>query len=301
MASYEQYLKEYIQFIRLEKGLSDQSAVSYKHDIGRYLKFIFEDLKIPDLGGVTVDHLESYISELAAMDLSYATIARNISSVRGFHSFAHLEGWTAANPAELIETPKLPQKLPEVLSIEEVENILKVPDIQTIKGLRSSAVLETLYACGLRVSELTGLTLNDLHMEIGFLNVTGKGNKERLVPMGDIATKRLRTYLDNARPQLLKNRDKAKNAVFLNAYGGPLTRMSVWQIVKDTANMAGIKKKVHPHIFRHSFATHLLEGGAGLREVQEMLGHVSILTTEIYTHIDRNLLEEVHRSFHPRA
>lgn len=301
MGSYDHLLREYLQFIRLEKGLSDQSAISYKHDVNRYLKFVHEDLGLPDLGGVTVNHLETYLAQLAAMDLSYATIARNISSVRGFHSYAHMQGWTSSNPAELVETPKLPRRLPTVLSIDEVEQILNVPDLQTFKGIRSSAILETLYACGLRVSELVGLTLHDIHLEIGFLNVTGKGNKERLVPLGGVATSRLENYLSEVRPHYLKSREKAKNAVFLNAYGGPLSRMSVWQIVKDTSNMAGIRKEVHPHIFRHSFATHLLEGGAGLREVQEMLGHVSILTTEIYTHIDRNLLEEVHRSFHPRG
>lgn len=301
MVRYERLLKDYIQFVRLEKGLSDRSVSSYRHDIHRYLKFIFEDLQLPDLGGITVQHLESYLAELSAMELSHATMARNISSIKGFHSFAHLEGWTQANPAELIEAPKLPRKLPEVLSIEEVQQILETPDTGTYKGMREAAILETLYACGLRVSELTGLTLTDLHLEIGFLNVTGKGNKERIVPMGRVATARIEEYLDKARPYFLKNKDKAKNALFLNAYGGPLSRMSVWQIVKDAANLAGVSKKVHPHIFRHSFATHLLEGGAGLREVQEMLGHVSILTTEIYTHIDRNLMEEVHRSYHPRA
>lgn len=301
MSGYDRYLKEYIQFIRLEKGLSDQSVDSYRHDIRRYLKFVFDDIGLPDLGGITVQHIENYLKELTTMELSYATMARNVSSIKGFHNFAHLEGWTSANPADLIEAPKLPRKLPDVLTIEEVNKILEVPDTSTYKGLRESAILETLYACGLRVSELTGLTLNDLHTEIGFLNVTGKGSKERLVPMGNVATARIQEYLDKARPFFLKEKEKAKNAVFLNAYGGPLSRMSVWQIVKDAANLAGINRKVHPHIFRHSFATHLIEGGAGLREVQEMLGHVSILTTEIYTHIDRNLMEEVHRSFHPRA
>ncbi len=301
MNSYERLLKEYIQFVRLEKGLSDRSVSSYEHDIRRYLRFVFEDLKLPDLGGVTVQHLESYLAELSAMELSHATMARNISSIKGFHSYAHLEGWIPANPAELLESPKLPRKLPDVLTIDEVQKILEVPDTDTYKGMREAAILETLYACGLRVSELTGLTLNDLHLEIGFLNVTGKGNKERIVPMGRMATERMETYLEKARPYFLKSKEKAKNALFLNAYGGPLSRMSVWQIVKDSANLAGVSKKVHPHIFRHSFATHLLEGGAGLREVQEMLGHVSILTTEIYTHIDRNLMEEVHKSFHPRA
>ena len=295
------WLKDYVRFLKLEKGLSENSVTSYENDLRRYLDFVQDTLKISDISGVTLQHIEQYLEELLAMELAVSSIARNISSIRGFHEFAVVEGWCAANPAELLELPKMAKKLPQVLDQKEVVAMLDSPDKSTTAGLRDAAILETLYATGMRVSELTTLETSRLHLEIGFISVIGKGNKERLVPVGNVATSILQDYLDNARPQLYKSNEKAKNAVFLNQRGGPLSRMSIWKIVQKAAKDAGIKKKAYPHAFRHSFATHLLEGGAGLREVQEMLGHVSILTTEIYTHVDRSFLREVHKSFHPRG
>lgn len=295
------YLKDYLRFLKLEKGLSENSVVSYENDLKRYLHFVTEVLKISDLSGVTLDHIEQYLEELVAMELAVSSISRNISSIRGFHEFAVVEGWCKANPAELLELPRQAKKLPQVLDQHEVVQMLESPDRSTIPGLRDAAILETLYASGMRVSELTGLEMNRLHLEIGFITVVGKGNKERLVPVGRTAIQVLEEYIETARPQLYASNEKAQNAVFLNQRGGPLTRMSVWNIVQKAAKDAGIEKKAYPHAFRHSFATHLLEGGAGLREVQEMLGHVSILTTEIYTHIDRSFLREVHTTFHPRG
>ncbi|MCW9709010.1 site-specific tyrosine recombinase XerD [Fodinibius salsisoli] len=300
---YQEELKRYLQFIKLEKNLSENSVFSYKNDLQRYLKFVARDLRIQDLQGVTLQHIEQYIEELSAMDLSVSSIARNISSIRGFHEFAVVENITTANPAELIELPKQAQNLPEVLSPDEISAIIDIPNRETDAGIRNAAIMETLYATGMRVSELTGLELDNLFFEIGFIRVVGKGNKERLVPVGEIAQSALEHYIEVVRPKFKsdKNPQKSKNKIFLNQRGGPLSRMSIWNIVNDSAERAGIEKNVYPHIFRHSFATHLLEGGADLRAVQEMLGHSSILTTEIYTHVDRSLLHQVHKEFHPRA
>lgn len=300
---YEEELKRYLQFIKLEKSLSENSVASYKNDLQRYLKFISDDLEIRDLAGVTLQHIEKYLEELSAMDLSVSSVARNISSIRGFHEFAVVEGITEANPAELIELPKKAQNLPEVLNPDEVSAIIDIPDRETDAGIRNAAILETLYATGMRVSELVNLSLDNLIFEIGFIRVTGKGNKERLVPVGEVAQTALEHYIEAVRPKFKsdKNPQKAENKVFLSQRGNPLSRMSIWNIVNDAAERAGIEKNVYPHIFRHSFATHLLEGGADLRAVQEMLGHSSIITTEIYTHVDRSLLHQVHKEFHPRA
>lgn len=303
MKPYQSELKQYLQFVKLEKGLAKNSLHAYEHDLGRYLGFLAAEVKLKSLDGVTLAHIEQYLELLTDLGLAVSSIARNISSIRSFHEFAVVEGLAAANPAELIDLPKKAQKLPEILDPEEIDRILQEPDREKPPGARDAAILETLYATGMRVSELTTLEPDHFYFEIGFIRVTGKGSKERLVPVGEIAQQALEYYLEAARPHLVnaKNPGKSKNRVFLNQRGGPLTRMSVWNIVNRYALKAGIEKNVYPHIFRHSFATHLLEGGADLRAVQEMLGHVSILTTEIYTHIDRSLLHQVHKQFHPRA
>ena len=302
--AFKQELGLYLQFIKLEKGLSQNSVVSYENDLNRYLQFLKVEKKITDLAGVTLSHIESFLDYLIDNELLAASsLARNISSIRGFHEFAVVEGITAANPAELIELPKKAQKLPEILDPNEIEAMLETPDIEKPAGIRDKAILECLYGTGMRVSELTDLETDRLFFEIGFIRVIGKGSKERLVPVGEMAQEALEHYIEYARPLFFKpsKADKAKNKVFLNQRGGALTRMSVWNIVQKAAKEADIKKNVYPHIFRHSFATHLLEGGADLRAVQEMLGHSSILTTEIYTHVDRSLLHQTHKEFHPRS
>lgn len=303
MGTFDTALKQYLQFIKLEKGLADNSAESYENDLRRYLKFISEELKIKDLGGVTLSHIEKYLDQLTELELAVSTIARNISSIRSFHEFAVVEKLAEANPAELVELPKQAQNLPDVLSADEVERIINQADRTTNAGIRDAAILETLYASGMRVSELTGLEMDSLFFEIGFIRVIGKGNKERLVPVGEQAQLSVEHYIETARPDFFNSKqpEKSKNKLFLNQRGGPLTRMSVWNIVNKYSQKANIDKNVSPHVFRHSFATHLLEGGADLRAVQEMLGHSSILTTEIYTHVDRSLLHQVHKEFHPRA
>lgn len=303
MAAFESELKRYLQFVKLEKGLSENSIVSYRNDLERYLKFVAFDLQIKNLGGITLSHIENFLIELTELGLSVSTIARNISSIRSFHEFALVENFAEANPAELVELPKKAAKLPEVLDASEAERIIDAADRTTNAGIRDAAILETLYASGMRVSELTDLETDRLFFEIGFIRVVGKGNKERLVPVGGLAQQAIDHYKETARKLFIdeKNPQKSENKLFLNQRGGPLTRMSVWNIVNKYAKKAGIKKNVYPHIFRHSFATHLLEGGADLRAVQEMLGHSSIITTEIYTHVDRSLLHQVHKQFHPRA
>lgn len=303
MSAFESELKHYLQFIKLEKGLTDNSAASYENDLRRYLTFVSHTLKINGLDGITLQHIEQYLEELTDLELAVSTIARNISSIRSFHEFVVVEKLAEANPAELIELPKKAKKLPEVLNPQEVEAILDQADRTTMAGIRDAAIMETLYASGMRVSELTDLEMDRLFFEIGFIRVVGKGNKERLVPVGEIAQLAIEHYIETARKEFLnpKKPTKSENKIFLNQRGGPLTRMSIWNIVNKYAQKAGIEKNVYPHIFRHSFATHLLEGGADLRAVQEMLGHTSIITTEIYTHVDRSLLHQVHKEFHPRA
>lgn len=303
MKCFESELKQYLQFIKLEKGLAENSSVSYENDLRRYLLFIQNDLNIHSLAGITLDHIENYLAELTSMGLAVSTLARNISSIRNFHEFAVVEKLAEANPAELMDLPKKAQKLPDVLSANEVEEILSTINRTTDSGTRDAAIMETLYASGMRVSELTNLTIDRLFFEVGFIRVIGKGNKERLVPLGEIAQQAIEEYITTARKKFLNHNKpgKSKNKLFLNQRGGPLSRMSIWNIVNKYAKKSGIKKNVYPHIFRHSFATHLLEGGADLRAVQEMLGHTSISTTEIYTHVDRTLLHQIHKEFHPRS
>ncbi len=304
MNPFKAQIDLYLQFIKLEKGLSENSVVSYQNDIERYLNYLVTEHKIKDLSGVALYHIEQFLDFLVDHELlTSSSIARNISSIRGFHEFAVVEGLSVANPAELIELPKKAQTLPEVLTAEEIELILDAPDTEKPAGIRDKAILETLYGTGMRVSELTDLETNRLFFEIGFIRVIGKGSKERLVPVGEIAQDAISNYLEAVRPLFFRpeKAHKSKNKVFLNQRGGALTRMSIWNIVKKAAFEANINKPVYPHIFRHSFATHLLEGGADLRAVQEMLGHSSILTTEIYTHVDRSFLHQVHKQYHPRS
>lgn len=301
MTYFKKQREQYLYFLKLEKGLAENSLQSYDNDLRRYLTFIGRDIGIGDLSGVTLGHIETYLLELRSMQLSVSTLARNISSIRGFHQFAVVEQWCPANPAELIELPRKGRKLPDVLDQHEVAAVIEAPDRRDRLGLRDAAVLELMYATGLRASETIELQTDQLINELQLVKVIGKGNKERLVPVGEKALEAISDYLRNARPFLMKNPDTAKNRLFLSYRGKPLSRMSLWHIVTGAAKEAGITKSIHPHTLRHSFATHLLEGGADLRAVQEMLGHVSILTTEIYTHIDRSFLEEVHRTYHPRA
>jgi integrase/recombinase XerD len=298
---FERELRRFVTFIRLEKGLSANSIEAYSRDLERYLQFLSQAAGIQSLDGASVQHMENYLEELSALGLATSSIARALSSIRSFHSFCVAEGICESNPAEVIDLPKKARHLPEVLTVEEIMKMIQVHDNETLVGKRSVAILELLYATGIRVSELCGLTIDRLFFEIGYIRVIGKGNKERIVPIGDFAIKAMTHWLETGRPSLLKRPEQARQAVFLNQRGTPLSRMSVWNLVDESARLAGIEKPVHPHIFRHSCATHMLEGGADLVSVQEILGHASILTTEIYTHVDRSLLQQTHKMYHPRA
>jgi len=295
----ENHLKDYITFLRIEKNLSPNTIEAYDRDLKRYLLFLQEDEHIKDLNFVKQKHIRSYIRALNEVHLSVTSINRAFSSIRSFHNYLSGEEIIKTNPILMLDTPKVPRKLPIVLSPQEIETILATVDITTNLGKRDLAVLEILYSGGLRVTELVDLKLIDLLLDAEMLRVTGKGNKVRLVPLGPRAIKCLNDYYKTVRSGLArKNQNNGK--IFLSRNGKPLTRMMVWIIIKKYVAMTNIKKDISPHTFRHSFATHLLEGGADLRAVQEMLGHSDISTTQIYTHLDKEYLKEVHRTFHPR-
>ncbi|MBI3193700.1 MAG: site-specific tyrosine recombinase XerD [Ignavibacteriae bacterium] len=295
----QKHLSSYLNFLNFEKSVSKNTYQSYHLDLKRYLAYLDSD-GITSIENITDDFISSFLASLYDLGLSAKSVARNLSAIKGFHKFLVREGITKHNPTENVETPKLARKLPDVLHQHEIEKILSQPNTTELLGIRDKAMLETMYACGLRVSELITLKQSDVYPDDGFVRVFGKGSKERIVPIGKSALQWIQTYKEKVRLNLGKL-SRGRDVLFLNARGRPMSRMAVWNIVRENTVKAGIKKEVHPHTFRHSFATHLLEGGADLRAVQEMLGHADISTTEIYTHIDREYLKEVHRTFHPRG
>ena len=295
----EIFLKEYLTTLKLERNLSGNTVSSYKNDITSLLSFL-EILGITDPSQVSKKELNSFFSSLSKTGLSSNSAARYYSSIKGFFRYLFIQNYIKENPMEKVSSPKLKKGLPLVLSVTEVDSILSKPDTSNVLGLRDKALLELLYACGVRVSELLGLKVSDLFFNEEMIRVFGKGSKERLVPVGRSAVKWVKKYLIKSRP-MLEKKHKSENSLFLNKRGTKLSRMGIWKIVDRYVKDAGIKKEVHPHTFRHSFATHLLEGGADLRAVQEMLGHADISTTQIYTHIDREYIKQMHKDFHPRG
>lgn len=293
------FLKEYLSVLKLERNLSDNTVSSYRNDINSFLEYL-DEKKVTDPSGVKYNHLTGFFKLLSDMGLASSSAARYYSSLKGFFSYLYLNKYITQNPMEKISSPKLARNLPPVLSVNEVEDILSKPVTDNKLGLRDKALLELMYACGTRVSELINIKLSDLFFKEEVIRVFGKGSKERIIPVGSSAVKWVNEYLTAGRP-LLEKKAKSENYLFLNSRGGKLSRMGVWKIVDKYVREAGIEKEVHPHTFRHSFATHLLEGGADLRAVQEMLGHADISTTQIYTHIDRDYIKQVHRDFHPRG
>lgn len=293
------HVKNYLNFLRLERNLSGNSIEAYKRDIKRYVEFLSTLPNVGCLEQIKPRHIQKFIKQLNELHLAPSSVARTFSAIRGYHTFLTGERFTNVNPTIAIDIPKLPRKLPQVLSINEVEKILAVVSTENDLGKRDRAILEVLYSGGLRVTELCELKLTDLLLDSEMIRATGKGKKERMIPIGPYALEHLNEYLNTIRPKLAR---KSLNSgeIFLSRNGRALTRMAVWLIIKKWAEMAGIQTPVSPHTFRHSFATHLLEGGADLRAVQEMLGHADISTTQIYTHLDREYLKEVHRTFHPR-
>ncbi len=295
-------IREYKHWLKVERGLSGNTFASYIHDLARYQWFMEEMLQIPNPLKVETSHIRGFIQFLVTdAFLNENSLTRNISSLRSFHRFLLQEDYCDKDPTELLDTPKLVRKLPVYLTVPEIDILFDAIDLSTPHGTRNRAMLELMYGSGLRVSELVNLELSMLYMDEGFVRVIGKGSKERLVPLGDSAKKYILQYFDYRHGLAQKVKKGEEDVLFLNRRGKRLTRVYVFMLIKELAQEAGIQKVISPHTFRHSFATHLLEGGADLRAVQEMLGHASITTTEIYLHLDRDYLREVHRTFHPRA
>lgn len=287
------------QYLQLERSLSKNSIEAYADDLKKLQNYseLFLGGQTPDK--FTFKQLQNFIEWIATMGFSASTQGRVVSGIKTFYKFLLLENDIKQSPAELLETPKIPRKLPVFLTIEEIDKMLGGIDRSTPEGERNYSMLETLYSCGLRVSELTGLRITDLHLNENYIKVVGKGNKERLIPIGKNAVKLIKSYISSTRSQVQPKKG-SEDILYLNRRGAMLTRVMVFYIIKDLAKKAGIKKILSPHSFRHSFATHLVEGGADLRAVQEMLGHESITTTEIYTHLDRQFLRDNILSYHPR-
>ena len=295
---YRGAFRQFLNLIQLERGLSIHTVSAYRQDIERYLRLL-TSIGISQFGQVSHTHVSELLGLLADLGLEASSVARNLTAIRMFHRFLVSEGLMDHNPTEHLKPPKLGRKLPEVLNIQEIESLLGEPDVETDLGHRDRALLETLYGTGLRVSELLDLRQSQLLFDIEVVRVFGKGSRERVVPIGSQAESWLTSYFEQVRPNLAK--PVSQDYVFLNWRGGKLSRMGVWKLLRQYVQKAGILKKVSPHTLRHSFATHLLEGGADLRALQEMLGHVDISTTQIYTHVDREYLKEVHQTFHPRS
>jgi len=292
-------IDDFLHYLQVEKGLAPNTLSAYEQDLTTYRQFIAKERLKSEWTDVTKLDLIQYFSSLKEDGKAATTIARNVSSLRMFHRFLLRDGIVNNDVSEHINTPKKPRKLPNVLSTLEVEKLLSI-NIKTPLDMRNKAMIELLYATGLRVTELIELNQSDFHRTMGFVRCVGKGSKERIIPVGDIALQAVNDYIDTARPKLVKQ-NKSENALFLNHHGRPLTRQGFWKIIKQLAQEVGIKKQISPHMLRHSFATHLLENGADLRAVQEMLGHEDISTTEIYTHVTKTRMKEVYNKYHPRA
>jgi integrase/recombinase XerD len=292
-------LNRFLHYVSLEKGLSDNTKLSYESDLNRYAEFL-ASRNINKFRDAQSEDISDFLYLLSQLGLGSSSRSRYLSSVRGLHRYLFASCLADKDISEIIDLPKLRRKLPETLTVEQVSSILDQPDIQSPAGIRNRAILETLYACGLRVSELISLRQRDVLFEAGIIRVFGKGSRERIVPIGESALFWINEYRRKARTRFIKTSDTG-DVLFLNQRGKKLSRMGIWKIVDESSRLAGLENNVHPHTFRHSFATHLLEGGADLRAVQEMLGHSDISTTQIYTHLDRDYIKEVHKSFHPRG
>ena len=298
MSSWKRYIKDFTSYLKIEKGLAANSVLAYENDVKKLEDFA--RARNLETETITYTHLKEFVKELYDLGLSARSQARVISGVKQFFQYLLMDQEIDKDPSNLLEMPKIGRMLPEVLSIQEIDLLIDTIDLSSKEGHRNKAILETLYSCGLRVSELVHLKFEDIFFNEGFIRVIGKGNKQRLVPVSASVEKEIGIYSEN-----IRNHQEIKpgneSYVFLNRRGAKLTRVMIFTIIKNLAAKAGIEKNIAPHTFRHSFATHLLEGGANLRAIQEMLGHESITTTEIYTHLDQSFLKEVILSFHPRS
>jgi integrase/recombinase XerD len=290
-------IKNFISYLKIEKGLAENSILAYQNDVVKLSEFALSIKKLPI--EISYNDLKQFIAELFDLGLSARSQARIISGIKQFYGYLLLENLISDDPSELLEQPKIGRKLPEILTIEEIDALIQAVDLSKKEGHRNRAIIETLYSCGLRVSELINLRFSDLFFEEGFVRVIGKGNKERLVPVSQQVQKEIDLYNNHIRKhqEITKGHE---NIVFLNRRGSQLTRVMIFTIIKELAKTIGLKKTISPHTFRHSFATHLIEGGANLRAIQDMLGHESITTTEIYTHLDQRFLREAILNYHPR-
>jgi integrase/recombinase XerD len=297
---WKSYISGFKSFLKLEKSLSDNSIEAYANDLSKLISFLdIRQYKIlPE--EVSLFHLEEFIQWINELGLSSRSQARIISGIKAFYKYLLIEDIVETDPTTLLDAPKIGRKLPEVMSVEEIDKLMDAIDLSKPEGQRNKAMIEVLYSCGLRVSELIGLKLSNIYFDQGFIRVIGKGNKERLVPLSSKAIHEIELYLPDRNSLTFISRE-SEDILFLNRRGRKMTRVMVFTIVRELAVKSGIKKKISPHTFRHSFATHLIDGGADLRAVQEMLGHESILTTEIYTHLDRQYLRDAIIRFHPRS
>jgi integrase/recombinase XerD len=292
-------IQDFLQYLVVERGLSRNTIESYKRDLTQYSHYLSKVDQLVSAEEISRNSIISYLHHLKDGGKASSTVARNIASIRSFHQFMLREKMSSHDPSVHIETPKADRKLPKVLSTEEVEALLEGPSGNDAFAQRDKAMLELLYATGMRVSELVDLNVSDAHLEMGFIMCRGKGNKERIIPLGKMAKNSVEKYLATGRHEL--GRGKRPDALFLNHHGNRLSRQGFWKILKQLARKANIQKELTPHTLRHSFATHLLENGADLRAVQEMLGHADISTTQIYTHVTKTRLKDVYSAFHPRA
>ena len=295
---WEAYKRGFKAYLQLEKSLSDNSVEAYVHDIEKLTQYLLMNEVKKNPEELDLHHLEDFLQWINKLGMTPSSQSRIISGLRSFYKYCIQEQISKKDPTALLETPKLSKKLPDVLTFSEIEKIVDAIDVSSSEGARNKAIIETLYSCGLRVSELVNLKLSALYFDVGYIRVIGKGDKERLVPIGSSAIKYINLYKEQIRvhvPVIPGNED----VVFLNRRGRKLSRVMIFMIIKEAAKKAGISKSISPHTFRHSFATHLVEGGADLRAVQEMLGHESITTTEIYTHLDREYLRDTLQQYHP--
>lgn len=296
---WDSTLNGYISYLTLEKGLSPHSIEAYERDVRRMASFMYKDLSISSPASVESKHIELFLHVLNDVEISRRSQARMLSGMRSFFLYMMLEDMITVDPTELVQGPKQDQYLPEVLSYEEIVRMLETIDRSHPQGTRNVAILETLYACGLRVTELINLRISHIYPELQMIRVIGKNNKERLIPIGESALQQIRLYLEGDRNRMMNIDPAAADVLFLNRRGKKLSRVMIFNIIKEAVENAGIKKNISPHSLRHSFATHLVEGGADLRAVQEMLGHASITTTEIYTHLNADYLRDTMNRFHP--
>ncbi|MEN6373084.1 MAG: site-specific tyrosine recombinase XerD [Armatimonadota bacterium] len=292
------HIQKFLDYLMVERGLSENTIASYARDIAQFAAYS-DEMGVDTVKGIREELITQFIARLRREKYAAASVERKFAALRTFLKFLQREGDISGDPAGFIENPRPAKPLPKILTEDDIVRLLNQPDLSEPNGIRDRAMLETMYATGLRVSELVNLLTNDVNLGVGFVRCVGKGSKERVVPIGDIAVGMIRRYLNESRPVFAKGR--RNEYLFITRLGGPMTRVSFWKIVKKHAESAGITKQITPHVLRHSFATHLLEHGADIRSIQEMLGHADIATTQVYTHVTRDHLREVYRKSHPRA